>query len=558
MNYLGLGKTKFFSSVCYISEGERKNMQVWQTERLARKKNSGAWPHLALKSFLQTVKDIPHDLIIAENRDVETPAFFEQYYNEEFPFFDFLKKDGLEKFSSFTNPDLRFVTHHEAHAYAALLMSPFEQSIIVVLDGAGSRAKHFSREIKGVDADSLEECTVYLQDGPKLKEVFKRWIQHDKDKDNRIICNGIGHLYETCSQLIFNDSNSSGKVMGLAPFALGTHFDLQAGLDWEKSFKAKDKRDWENSPHQDYFKNVAASVQHQLEQNYEALISNIKEEFPAYKNLILTGGCALNCTNNALIYYKKIFEKIYVLPFPGDDGIAVGCAGRELYTSHPEKWEPLPSSHQVSFWGPLSSIPDEEKLKKLLEERKIPFEVCSDVTLSAADDLINGKIIGWFQGTSESGPRALGHRSILCRADRSGVKNYLNEKIKRREAFRPYGCSVLQEKAFSYFEVDEHFENPFMSFAVKIKESYRGILHEVSHVDGTSRMQTIRKSQDELFYSLIKEVGDRSGHYCLLNTSLNIMGEPIVETMADAIRFFESTAVDSMYIGKIKLKRTEK
>jgi carbamoyltransferase len=561
-NYLGLGKTKYFSSVCYIPEGDRNKMQVWQSERLTRKKNSGAWPHLALQSFLGSLKNNPESLIISENRDVETPAFFENFYNETFPFFDFLIKSKLQKFSSEFNRDVNFVTHHEAHAYASLLMSPFEKAVIVVMDGAGSRAKDFSPSPQQVEHDALEECSIYLQDGPRLKNVFKRWIRHEEGKEKKLISNGIGHLYESSSTFIFSDENSSGKVMGLAPFGesipIADRKEFLNDLDWKLSFNGKDKKEWEASLHQNHFRNLAATVQREFENDYQTIISKIRDEFPEYKNLILAGGCALNCTNNARIYYQKIFDQIYVLPFPGDDGIAVGCAGKELYTRQPEIWEPLKFSEQRSYWGPLESMPDlfnEAELKKMLEKKNIQFEMSSDVVKEATDDLKNGLVIGWCQGRSESGPRALGHRSILARPDKVGIKNLLNEKIKKREAFRPYGCSVPQEKAAVYFDIDPEFENPFMSFAVKTRESFQEILGEVCHIDKTSRMQTIRKTQDELFYNLINAFGDETGLYCLLNTSLNIMGEPIVETLEDAVRFFEATPVDAMYIGRFRLKR---
>ncbi len=556
-NYLGIGKTKYFSSVCYIPEGQIEKMQIWQTERLTRKKNSGAWPFEALKEF-QNYAGESVELIIAENRDVETPAFFENFYNEQFPFYDYLRKQKLERFSSKFNPDIKFVSHHEAHAYAALAMSPFQKSIIVVMDGAGSKAK----DVKGeIGSDLLEECSVYLQDGVQLKAVLKRWINHRKDNHGHIQTDGIGGIYELCSQFIFNDPNSSGKVMGLAPLGKAKKIEKRseflAGLKWNHSFKEKTKKDWEESSNQNYFREIAASVQEEFEKDYQSLISKLLRDFPEYDNLILAGGCALNCTNNAKLYEKKLFKNIYVLPFPGDDGIALGCASYALFSTEPNKWKPFPMEKQVSYWGPVSSDPEQGILVGKLSEMKIDFEVCDDFISKAAIDLAEGKVLGWFQGRSESGPRALGNRSILCRPDRSGIKNYLNKNIKFREEFRPYGCSVLQEKASEYFEVDSDFENSFMSFAVKVKPKYEKVLMEVSHVDKTSRMQTIRETQNTIFYNLINSFGKITNLYCLLNTSLNIMGEPIVETIDDAIRFFETTPVDVMYIGKIRLLRSK-
>lgn len=559
-NYLGIGKTKYFSSVCYIPEGNIEKMQIWQTERLTRKKNSGAWPFEALKEFNKFVGET-ENLIIAENRDVETPGFFEEFYNNQFPFYDYLRKNKLEKFSTKFNSEIKFVSHHDAHAYAALAMSPFQKSLIVIMDGAGSRA----RDVKGCESenpDSLEECSVYLQDGSSVKPVLKRWIRHTKNPEGRILTEGIGGMYELSSQFIFKDANSSGKVMGLAPFGqsekIKNRVEFLKSLNWSHSFNGTTKSEWEESNDMALFKNIAATVQKEFEDDYEALLSHLRRDFPEYENLILAGGCALNCTNNAKIYYRKSFEQIYVLPFPGDDGIALGCASYALYSMEPEKWKPFPLEKQRSYWGPLSSSPDDAKTVALLNEKKIDHIVCEDFISRAASDLAEGKVVGWFQGRSESGPRALGNRSILSRPDRKGIKKYLNEKIKFREDFRPYGCTVLQEKASEYFDIEPGFNNLFMSFAVKVKREYEQVLMEVSHKDVTSRMQTICESQNEIYYKLIEAFGRVTNLYCLLNTSLNIMGEPIVETVDDAIRFFETTPVDVMYIGKIRLQRTKK
>jgi carbamoyltransferase len=137
-----------------------------------------------------------------------------------------------------------------------------------------------------------------------------------------------------------------------------------------------------------------------------------------------------------------------------------------------------------------------------------------------------------------------------------GLKDYLNEKVKSRENFRPYGGSCLKEKASIYFEVDDNFQSPFMSFAPKIRQKYRNSLRSIMHVDGTSRIQTLVKSQDSMFYDLIKKFGDITGVYCLLNTSLNVMGEPIVETIQDAKRFLEKTPVDALVVGPYYIRKS--
>jgi carbamoyltransferase len=562
-HYLGIGKTKFNSSVCLIPFNDLSQVQIWQTERLTRKKDSGAWPSVALSEMelFKSQKNIK-ELKIAENRDVETPIFFEDFYNENFPFYDFLGKKKLNEFSRKFNSQIKFITHHEAHAYAALTMSPFEKSIIVVMDGAGNRAQEFDPLLRNnIDDEDLEECTVYLQNGPHLEVVLKRWIKFVKNQSqgNHLFSNGIGYFYEKASEYIFRSSTSAGKVMGLAPLGdpetVANRLEFQARLNWKNSFSGETKKEWEDSIHFKSYFDLAATVQQELEKDYQSLLISLKQKFPTYENIILTGGCALNCTNNARILESKVFNKIYVLPFPGDESISLGLACQMHYQANPQLWKPLGFEKQNAYLGPILSCPNEVKLIQILETKNINFLFSEDIISHALADLIDGKIIGWFQGRSESGPRALGNRSILARPDRKGLKDYLNSGIKFRESFRPYGCSVTHENASKYFEVDSGFDNPYMSYALRVRSQYKEMLNEVSHTDGTSRMQTVRESQNPMFYQLISRFGKATNLYCLLNTSLNVMGEPIVETMEDAVDFFEKTNVDGMYIGNIKLIR---
>ena len=550
---IGIGKTKFNSSVCLIP-GDPKKIQIWLSERLSRKKSSGEWPSKGLKLLQKEISptEILNECLIAENRDVQQAEVFEEFYNEQFPFYDFLIKNNLQDFSKKFNPLIKTETHHEAHAYSALAISPFEKAIIVVMDGAGSQVG---------EENKYEECSVFLQDKGTIKLVFQRSIKIVKSKkiQGQTFSNGVGLLYEKLSEFIFNSSTSAGKVMGLAPFGKATTVEdrikFQEELSWENSFKGKSKAEWENSSHYKLFCDLAATVQKELEKEYDKLLDDLRSQYPQYKNLILTGGCALNCTNNAKILEKKMYERIFIPPFPGDESIGHGLANLLRLKNNPQRWEPTSFENQTAYYGPFSSLLSNDEIEKKLKQKCIDYHFVENNIESAADDLVKGKVVGWFQGRSESGPRALGNRSILARADKLNLKNYLNENIKFRESFRPYGCSVPYEYSDRYFEVEAGFDNPFMSFAVKIKEEYKNTLKEVSHVDGTSRMQTVRKTQNELFYDLLMKFGERSKLYCLLNTSLNIMGEPIVETVDDAIFLFENTTIDLMYIGKFRLFR---
>lgn len=568
MHFAGLSKTKFHSSVCLIPEGDMEKMQIWSTERLTRQKDTSAWPLLPLQQLVKVAGD--SNMVMAENRDVERPLFLEEFYNEQFPFFEMIEKNNLTHFTARYNPSLNYISHHLAHAYAALAFSPFEKSLIVVMDGAGSHHADLNAEELSLwkkKSGDHEECTVYLQEKASLKPVMKRFLSFRKSPTHtgHVFAEGAGYFFEKISEYIFNDSNSAGKVMGLAPFgkaiainSRNERTDFLEHLDWNRQFKGKSKKEWEESELFSFYCDLAATAQAELEKDYDQLITELKNQFPHIENLILTGGCALNCTNNARLIKKKIFKTIYVTPFPGDESISLGTAVAMLYQKNPDCWTPFSRIKQRSYWGPVSSIPVEKKLQVLLQQRNIPWKMCDNVLEDACLELIDGKILGWFQGRSESGPRALGNRSILARPDQPGLKNKLNATIKFREAFRPYGCTVLHQKASEYFEVAPDFENPFMSFAVPVKPACQNLLAEVTHVDGTSRMQTLHREQNPEYYDLISLFGQKTGLHCLLNTSLNVMGEPILETMEDAVRFFESTAVDALYIGKMKLCRGQK
>lgn len=564
--YLGLGKTKFNSSVCITNDQRLADTEIWLTERLSRKKSSGEWPTLGLKEFKSqyNIDEIKNNLFIGENRDVISPSLIEDFYDSQFPFYEFLKKSNLEIFSSKFNSKMQSLTHHDCHAYAALALSPFERALIIVQDGAGSEIGQFSpNTFPHAPEESHEECSVYLQEHGQLKLLKKRWIKFEKSKltPGHTFTAGVGLLYETASEYIFNSSTSSGKVMGLAPFGkpqvINDRIQFQEALDWQKSFKRKSKKEWEESPFYENYCNLAASVQKTLEEDYLTLLMEIKREYPLEENLILTGGCALNCTNNAKILYQNLFNKIYITPFPGDESIGFGISHALKFRMNPNAWSPLTFENQSAYFGPKLSIPNDLEIETELKKQNIIFSYSQNVVEIASDDLMNNKIIGWFQGRSESGPRALGNRSILARPDRAGLQDYLNKNIKFRESFRPYGCSVLFEEAQQYFEIPRGFNNPYMSYAIRVLPQKKDLLREVSHIDGTSRMQTVREKQNPLFYQLIKNFGKKSNLYCLLNTSLNIMGEPIIENFLDAIKLFQQTPIDSMYIGNFVLKKSD-
>jgi carbamoyltransferase len=443
-------------------------------------------------------------------------------------------------------------------------MSPFEKCFIVVIDGAGSQYEHVKEKaliergyVKG--QKNFEQYSVYLMDQGSVKPILKSWQQFEQlDNSPLSISQSIGIFYETLSAYIFNSKTSAGKVMGLADF--GTPLEVRdrveflKSLDWKRAFKDKTKQAWENSPHLDYYKDLAATAQSEYERHVSTVLNEIKNLDDTVENLILVGGSALNCTHNMKVVQERVFKNVYIPPFPGDEGIGFGIAHYLLYKDYPQAWAVCTEGQQVSYLGSISSLPLRDDIIKIFSKNYKVTDIGTDYS-KVIELLTQEKIIAWYQGRSECGPRALGNRSILAKVDRKDLKNYLNSKIKFRESFRPYACSCIFEKMGEYFDIPENFDNSFMSFSVRVKDKYHDIFREVAHVDMTSRMQSVKECQNPNYYKLIKDYGDKHGVYALLNTSLNVMGEPIVETCHDMLNFMENTPVDAAVIEGMLIER---
>jgi carbamoyltransferase len=560
MNYLGLGKTLYNSSAAVISKKFLgKEIEIQLMERLKRKKACGLWPEKAILNLRDQYGEI--DQKIAENRDVIHPRVKEQMMDERFPFEVYAKKNNLEKFSTLLNPDIEFITHHMAHAWAAVLMSPFDEAVIIVIDGAGTDIKDFPyghEELTidpAVTIDDLEMCTIYSFQKGRLEFKRKYWQRFKESEkfQKKSFSIGVGIFYEKISEFIFNSNQAAGKVMGLAPFGkpmdVEDYWSFLERLDWDNcSWKGGSKKEWESSPHMSLYQDLAATAQKEYEKFFKEVCLEVEG---ISSNLILTGGCTLNCSANMKIFDWTSFEEVYVTPFPGDSSISLGCAS---YLFHKENsWKKFPKTEQHGYFGPTTSIPDDERVKTVFKDYEL--KQSSRIEKDTAELLKENNVIAWFQGRSESGPRALGNRSILARVDYPNLKEYLNEKIKFRESFRPYGCSVIYESASKYFDFNEKFETPYMSFAVPVKEDKRTFLKEVSHIDGSSRMQTVRKGQNKRYHRLLMEFGKLTGDEILLNTSLNIMGEPIVESLEDLESFFSQSEVDYVVAGNFIISK---
>ena len=347
---VGMNKGWHDVSACLISAGADKCqplMELWLKDRVLGQKHTGG--SIAEVACLLKEKISNRNSVFAESGTAYRPDEREKFLESKLGHLTEMKKRGLSLFFKRFNPNISFLTHHLAHAYAATLLSPFRRSIIVVMDGAGSSQNAFDAddpELKlaaGTHCRSqtpfdscLEWFSVYLQDGKRLKCVDKQWETFRQHKaSGGFLADGLGMFYETAARYVFNSSFESGKIMGLAPFGqsrkITDRVELYRRLDWKNAFSKRGKQTWERSSHRRAYSNLAASVQTCFEEQVFALFRQIRTSYPDRKNIIFTGGSALNCVFNSKLLRSGLFSGVYIPPFPGDESISVGAASYLWY-----------------------------------------------------------------------------------------------------------------------------------------------------------------------------------------------------------------------------------
>ena len=301
------------------------------------------------------------------------------------------------------------------------------------------------------------------------------------------------------------------------------------------------------------YENIAAATQQVFEETLFFMLNKLYKKHPS-KNLILSGGSALNSLVNGKILKNTPFKNLYITPDPGDGGGSLGAA---LYTYHCLLKNPghilLPSA----YLGPEFPF---SQIKKSIDKYKLKSKFIPDnqeLSDIVSDLLIKQKVIGWFQGRMEWGPRALGNRSILAAATSREMQNIINAKVKHREMFRPFAPVILREKTKDYFITDKNIpvSADYMLMVYPFKKSVQSKVPAVVHVDGTGRLQTIDEQSNPKYYRLIKSYYQKTGIPLILNTSFNVKGEPIVCTPEDAIKCFLNTEIDYLVLGNYLIKK---
>jgi carbamoyltransferase len=458
------------------------------------------------------------------------------------------------------------ISHHVAHAYSAFAVCPFKEGALMVVDGVGSYATDIAEEGHRIDNLSplaRESESYYRFEGATLEPLKKVWLEPTTGflADEFFNMNGLGALYSRVSSYIFSDWNKCGEVMGLAPYGRAGRFNsliafANGALDvpeWTEAFDQPylpEDEKWESSPGMQHWQDLAWRVQEDTER---VLIERAiwLRETTGTKNLCIAGGVGLNCVANGKIVREAGYDNVWIQPAAGDDGIAIGCAYYGHLAIHNK---PRNFVMEHAFLGaPYSDREVEAAAKKWLVTVKTCKAPEGDITAETAKVLAEEKVVGWFQGGSEFGPRALGNRSILADPRKAAMKDLLNARVKHRQAFRPFAPIVLAERASEVFEGDE--DSPFMLLAKRVRPEWKERIPAIVHVDGTARVQTVRREHNERLYRLLLEFEKLTGVPVLLNTSFNIRGEPIVETPADAMKCFLSTGIDylamhDLLIGK--------
>jgi carbamoyltransferase len=438
-----------------------------------------------------------------------------------------------------TKAPVRFVDHHLAHAISAYGYSGFDDSAIVIMDGRGA----------------WEATSIWHGCNGRIEHVLTIPFP-----------NSIGGFYSAFTEYLgFVPNSDEWKVMGLAPYGQ-PGVNLDAFIDPEAApYRVNAKRlnggmtgissgisaalgapRAAESEIEDRHKNIAYAVQHYCER---AMMSVVRMALAKTKsrNLCLAGGVALNSKANGKILASGIVDKMFVQPAASDDGVALGAA----LAPYMDNGGRLPMrAMRHAYLGPAF---DDDAIEASLKTYKLHYTRVNDPACVAAELLTQGKILGWFQGRMEFGPRALGSRSILADPRDPEMTAKVNNAVKFREWWRPFAPSMKKEVAPDF--VESATDSPFMILTAQVRAEKRAVIPAVTHVDGSARPQTVEKEVNPLYWRLIDEFGKRTGVPVVMNTSFNLRGEAIVNTPTDAVRTFFSSGMDALVIGSFLVEK---
>jgi carbamoyltransferase len=583
MKILGLNAFHGDASAVLVKDGVLA--AAIEEERLNRKKHCAGFPTLATRAVLESSGVAPADLDhVAISRDPKANLHKKILFAiQKRPSITKLVKDRLANVAKVRSIDasvaaalgvepralrakFHSVEHHKSHISSAFFISPFEEAACLSIDGFGD----FVSTMRAVGRDRAIEVV-----------------------DRVEFPHSAGLFYTAITQFIgFHRYGEEWKMMGLAPYGKPTYVDklrqvirpvdggrFELALDYFRHHNEGVEMTWDDgAPHlgivfspklhdllgpprdpedPDFF-GKWADIAHSAQVVYEEIFFHVVDDLQrrtGMTRLSLAGGCALNSVANGKIFERTKFREVFVQPAAGDDGTAIGAA---FYVEHAVLGRPRRFVMQDAYTGPGF---DDQQIDRALSDAKangwdakIDVRRLDDADLyrQVSQAVAGGKVVGWFQGRMEFGPRALGNRSIVADPRRPDMKEILNTRIKHRETYRPFAPSVLEEKAGQIFERSE--PSPFMLMVYKVRQEHRASLPAVTHVDDTGRLQTVSATTNPRYHALISEFDRQTGVPLVLNTSFN-EHEPIVTTPTDAIACYLKTHMDVLALGNWVLTR---
>jgi carbamoyltransferase len=544
------------SSACVVRDGEL--LFAVAEERISRLKHDAGFPKLAIQACLDFAKVSSSQIDeVCFGWQTAGPVYrrdLKLYSTGKWPISYLNLLNSSRHFLSMWHQEsgaapyrrafgagktrFRFVDHHLAHALSAYAYSGFDDAAVVVMDGRGA----------------WEATSIWHGRSGKLKHVLTiNWPD------------SLGLFYAQFTGFLgFLPNSDEWKVMGLAPYGR-VGVDLSAYIDSEASPYSVHIRNLighgsgfthfssalgpprePESEISDHHKNIAFAVQDACE---KAMLSVVRMAMArtGAKSLCLAGGVALNSKANGKIVASGMVEKIFVQPAASDDGVALGAA-LAPYLDGNGRLPSKPMRH--GYWGPSF---EDDAVEKALLTYKIRHTRLNNAAVAAAQLLSDGKILGWFQGRMEFGPRALGSRSILADPRDPEMNAKVNNAVKFREWWRPFAPSLKKESAPEYLE--SAYDSPFMILTAQVRPEKRHVIPSVTHVDGSARPQTVEPEVNPLYYRMIDEFGRITGVPVVMNTSFNLRGEAIVHTPTDAIRTFFSSGMDALVMGSFLVEK---
>jgi len=532
-------------------------------ERFSRKKHSGDFPVGAIsyclaeaQISLEDVDEIVHNFDYQPFRSVYSldPITAELYR-------DVFSREGVlaqvaRHLDGYPAVRVRHVNHHLAHAASAYFCSGWSECLVVVVDGMGE----------------FHSASVYHAHCGKLKKLCEMPI-----------LDSIGILYSVVTLHLGFDFNADEyKIMGLAPYGNPERFrpffdqavklcgdgtiripllHMNQSRDERENYLATRKYLEEHlapprHPQEDItdkHRDVAAALQDCLNR----VMLHICRRFGKHtglRRLALAGGVALNCTANGKLLQSGMFDEIFVQPAAADDGSALGAAAFRAAQNGGIQNTRIP----VPFYGPAYSPSKiEEALKEFCDRIEVVrYASLAEACGKAARLIADGRVLGWYRGRMEFGPRALGHRSILADPGLPEMRDRINAMVKMREAFRPFAPAVTVREAPRWFEVAPGVEMPYMITTVDVRNEYRNQLPAITHVDGSARLQTVSSADNKEFHTLLEAVGKTTGREMVLNTSFNVKGQPIVNTPQEALETFLNTGIEFLFLENTLVGRS--